>query len=93
VDKGERSREEVLMEVFDHKKVPVDVNLGFAVEETGARSEKLCSLPSVDSSVKGSSPSKGPPVALGLKMVQTPSHSLVFSLHLLRWYRILLKGR
>jgi hypothetical protein len=96
VDKGERSREEVLMEVFDHKKVPVDVDLGFAVEETGgARREALQFSPSAAhqlSSVKGSSPSKGPPVALGLKMVQTPSHSLVFSLRLLQWHRILLRA-
>jgi hypothetical protein len=34
MDKWDRNREEVLMEVFDHKRSPVDVDLGFAVEET-----------------------------------------------------------
>ena len=45
MDKGERSHEDVLMEVFYHKNVPVDVDLWFAVEETGGALREAFAVP------------------------------------------------
>jgi len=70
VDRGEQSREEVLMEVFDHKKVPVD--MGSRVLRLKRQGRAHRSLPfalsrASLSSVKGSSPSKRPTSCIGAK--------------------------
>lgn len=70
------------MEVFDHKKVPVDVDLGFAVEETGGALREALQFALSRASLSGFVAKQRPKSSCieGLKMgFKTPSHSLVFS--------------